>query len=189
MALLTLLARGTQTVVVTLVLYLGIQTFVTQPFRVEQGSMLDTLREGQYVLIDKLTPGLTGYARGDIVVFRPPAVAGDTDDTPYIKRVLGVAGDTVEIRTGGVWVDDVRLDEPYVYRDDGTYPFDARVTRWEVPEGALFVLGDHRSDSADSRSQRIGLVPVENAIGRAFLRYWPLPALSVLAAPTYAHER
>lgn len=189
MGLPSLLARGIQTVLVTLVLYFGIQTFVAQPFRIEQGSMLDTLREGQYVLIDKLTPGLAGYARGDIVVFRPPPVPGDTDDTPYIKRVIGVAGDTVEIRRGGVWVDDVRLDEPYVYRDDATYPFDVRVTRWEVPDGALFVLGDHRSDSADSRSERIGLVPVENAIGRAFLRYWPLPALSVLEAPTYAQER
>ena len=186
---LTLLVRGVQTVLVTLVLYLGIQTFVAQPFRVEQGSMLDTLREGQYVLIDKLTPGLTGYERGDIVVFRPRAVPGDIDDTPYIKRIIGVAGDTVEIRNGGVWVDGARLDEPYVYGDDGTYPFSARVTSWEVPEGALFVLGDHRSDSADSRSDRIGLVPLENAIGRAFLRYWPLPALSVLESPTYANER
>lgn len=183
---LKLVVEVVETLILTVIVYLVIQTFVAQPYRVEQGSMQQTLQEGQYVLVDKLTPHFDAYSRGDIVVFHPPEGGGEPDDTPYIKRVIGVTGDEVRIRDGRVWVNGVALDESrYVYEAESTYALDQRVTRWTVPAGALFVLGDHRSNSTDSRTERIGFIPVDNVIGRAFLRYWPIPTLAILDTPTY----
>ena len=99
-----------ETLVLTVVIFLVIQTFVAQPYRVEQQSMQKTLEDGQYVLVDKLTPRFDDYSRGDIIVFRPRG--SDADQTPYIKRVIGVAGDTVEIRGGRVHVNGQRSTRP-----------------------------------------------------------------------------
>ncbi|MDQ3407921.1 MAG: signal peptidase I [Chloroflexota bacterium] len=177
-----------QMLVLTVVVYAAIQAFVAQPYRVVQGSMQDTLQEGQFVLVDKLTPRFDPYQRGDIVVFRPPASAAERDDTPYIKRVIGVSGDRLAIREGRVWVNGTPLDESdYVSDGVRTYAIDQRLTAWDVPDGALFVLGDHRSDSSDSRSARIGFVPVDLVVGRAFLRYWPIGTLAILDTPEYPH--
>ena len=107
-----------ETLVLTLIIFLVIQNFVAQPYKVQQQSMERTLEPEQYVLVDKLTPRFDTYKRGDIVVFKPPADWGD-DGTPFIKRVIGEAGDTVEIRDDGlVYVNDIALDEPYVYSDE-----------------------------------------------------------------------
>jgi signal peptidase I len=146
--------------------------------------MLDTLHDGEMVIVDKLTPRLTGLARGDIVVFQPPP-AEDDDGSPFIKRVIGLPGDLVELRDGAVRINGVPLDESgYVYRDQPTLPTDT-LTAWELPAGALFVLGDHRIDSTDSRLGWLGMVPIDRVIGRAALRYWPPEAATVLAAPAY----
>ena len=102
-----------ETLVLTLIIFFVIQNFVAQPYQVEMGSMERTLEPGQYVLVDKLTPRFDTYKRGDIVVFHPPA-AGARGDTPYIKRVIGVPGDTVAIRDDGlVYINGTALDEPY----------------------------------------------------------------------------
>ena len=79
--------------------------------------MEHTLEPDQYVLVDKLTPRFDNYKRGDIVVFTPPADWAQDDGTPFIKRVIGVGGDTVEIRDGGVYVNGMALDEPYIFAD------------------------------------------------------------------------
>ena len=96
------------TVGLAVVLYLIITTFIVQTFRVEQHSMQDTLQPGQHLLIDKITPRIDDYSRGDIIVFHPN---GQSNETPYIKRVIGVGGDHIEIRRGAVWVDGTQLDE------------------------------------------------------------------------------
>ena len=180
------LSQIVQTLVLTIVVYAAIQAFVAQPYRVVQGSMQDTLQEGQFILIDKLTPRFDHYQRGDIVVFRPPASAAELDDTPYIKRVIGVSGDRVDIRDGWVWVNGTPLDESdYVYDREPTHASDQRLTTWRVPPDSLFVLGDHRTNSSDSRTARIGFIPVDDVLGRAFLRYWPIGTLSVLDTPDY----
>ena len=170
-----------ETLVLTLVIFLVIQAFVAQPYQVQQESMRLTLEEGQYVLVDKLTPNFDSYSRGDIIVFTPPNSNGN-DVVPFIKRVIGEPGDTVEIRDGQVVVNGVLLDEPYV-NSTTTVP-DGRGV-WQVPADALFVMGDNRDNSTDSRSPSIGPVPRQNVIGRAFLRYWPLNALGILPTPTY----
>jgi signal peptidase I len=161
-----------ETLVLTVLIFLGIQTFIAQPYQVRQQSMEQTLEPGEYVLVDKLTPHWVDYDRGDIVVFKPPDSAGGPDETPFIKRVIGKAGDVVEIRDDGfVYVNDRRLDEPYLYGAPPTDPAPGTNT-WVVSPGSVFVMGDHRGASSDSRS--FGPIDRGTIIGRAILRYWPL---------------
>lgn len=175
-----------ETLVLTLIIFFVIQSFVAQPYRVDQQSMQRTLEPDQYVLVDKLTPRWDTYKRGDIVVFNPPDDWPRSNGVPYIKRVIGVGGDTVEIREGSVFVNDTELLEPYVYAVDGepqetTDPLGQE--RWVVPEGDLFLMGDHRSNSADSRE--FGTVAIDRVIGRAWLRYWPIGDFQILPTPTH----
>lgn len=176
-----------ETVVLTLVLFWVIQSFVAQPFQVRQVSMRDTIQDGQYVLVDRLTPHFDPYHRGDIVVFTPPGVNPESPhQEPYIKRVIGVAGDTVSLVRGKVYVNGIALDEPYLFAEDGvaqpTEPEDGNDT-WTIEDGHIFVMGDHRQESSDSRS--FGQVLVSSVIGRAWLRYWPISELGIL--PTDSH--
>lgn len=175
-----------ETLALTLIIFVVIQNFIAQPYKVQQSSMERTLMQEQYVLVDKLTPRFDEYKRGDIVVFTPPEDWVGADRTPFIKRVIGVGGDTVEIHDGGVYINDERLDEPYIYTesDGSVQTTDAAQERWIIPGDELFLMGDHRQDSADSRA--FGPVPVNQVIGRAWLRYWPFDSFGVLATPTYA---
>jgi signal peptidase I len=171
------------TVGLAVVLYLIITTFVVQTFRVEQQSMIDTLQPQEHLLIDKLTPRIDDYSRGDIIVFHPN---GDTDRTPFIKRVIGVGGEHVEIAQGSVWIDGIELQEDYTYLGEPTEPsgFGGQ-SEWDVPEGSLFVLGDHRQGSKDSRSADLGMVGTDHVVGRAWLRFFPLDTLGILQTPEY----
>jgi signal peptidase I len=176
-----------ETLALTLVIFFAIQAFVAQPFQVQQYSMERTFEQGDYVLVDKLTPRWAPYARGDVIVFNPPP-SWTTLKTPYIKRVIGTAGDTVEVRPDGrVYVNGTALVEPYLYRGAAGKPEPtsaAGTSLWVVPPGDLFVMGDHRQKSVDSRV--FGPIPISSAIGRGAVRYWPLSAFSVVQAPTYA---
>lgn len=180
-----------ETLLLTIVIFWVIQTFVAQPYQVQQESMRTTLEEGQYVLVDKLTPHFDSYSRGDIVVFNPvlreescsSPPSDEIPPTPYIKRVIGEPGDLVELLDGDVYVNRVRIDEPYI---NGiiTRPLDGNES-WLVLEGRLFVMGDNRADSTDSRSQTIGEICVNDVVGRAWLRYWPLNTIGILQTPIY----
>jgi signal peptidase I len=184
-----------ETLLLTLVIFWVIQTFIAQPYRVEQESMRQTLEQNQYVLVDKLTPHFDTYSRGDIIVFNP-ARREDSCDTqgvdetgegnvPFIKRVIGEPGDTVHIQDGSVFVNGVKLDEPYVFPGAVTEPNGDQST-WVVPSDRMFVMGDNRENSTDSRSVTIGPICVRDVIGKAWLRYWPISALGILQTPTYA---
>lgn len=117
--------------------------------------------------------------RGDIVVFMPPNV-GSTE--PYIKRIIGLPGDTVAVHDGAVYLNGKRLDEPYLRTDTlfegqyGNQPF-------TVPPGMVFVMGDNRNNSSDSRV--FGPVPISSIIGKAWLAYWPPSAAHILSQPNY----
>jgi signal peptidase I len=178
-----------ETLALTLIIFFVIQTFIAQPYRVEQLSMEQTLEPDQYVLVDKLTPRFDTYKRGDIVVFNAPDdwVRGEDRETPFIKRVIGVAGDEVEIQDDGlVYVNGVAIEEPYLYAVDGEVQATTTSNeppRWAIGEGELFVMGDHRMSSSDSRT--FGPINVDDVIGRAWLRYWPFDTFTVLATPSY----
>ena len=181
-----------ETLVLTLVIYLLIHNFIAQPFEVEQDSMVPTILEHEYILIDKLSPRFSQYDRGDIVVFNPPP-GYEQGGVPFIKRVIGLPGDTVSLQNGRVFVtpsggSPVPLTEPYVRQVDGrtapTQPRDAEGTsEWTVPVGQYFVMGDNRPDSQDSRF--FGPIERDSIVGRAWIRYFPLDRIRLTEKPVY----
>ncbi len=140
----------------------GLRTFVVTPVRVAGDSMAPTLEGGQVVVVDKLDTD--GLSRGDLVVFRSPA-----DGTSAVKRFIGITGDRVVIRDAVLSVNDREVEEPYVdpASIDGLY-----TPTTTVPEGRVFVLGDNRGHSIDSRNH--GPVEIDEVQGRVVVRLWPL---------------
>ena len=178
-----------ETLVLTVVIFLGIQTFVAQPYKVQQESMETTLLPDQYVLVDKLSPRWAAYGYGDIVVFDPPESWSAGSGVPFIKRIIGLPGDKVDLREGHVFVNDIAVNEPYIFGTSSgdpqpTEPAPGGASSWLVPAGELFVMGDHRENSADSRV--FGPIELGLVVGRAWLRYWPIDTFGLLPAPAYA---
>ena len=130
-----------ETLLLTLIVFLVIQLFVAQPYQIQQQSMENSLLPNQYVLVYKLSPHFDDFHRGDIVVFSPPpGWASDAAGTPFIKRVIGIAGDTVDIHDGFVFVNGTKLDEPYLYQDQPTVPADPKTHTWKIAAGQLVGL-------------------------------------------------
>jgi signal peptidase I len=151
-----------------------IMTFLIQAYRVEGVSMLPTLHNGDRLMIDKVSYRLREPRYGEIVVFRFPA----NPRQRFIKRVIGLPGDTVEIRQNRVYLNGQVLNEEYL---NGTmYGNFGPVV---VPENSIFVLGDNRNNSADSRYQEVGPIPDKLIIGRALFQFWPLTKLHVVKIP------
>lgn len=150
-------------------------TFVAQSYMVQGASMLPTLREGERVLVDKVTYRLRDPVRGEVVVFRYPSDVS----RKFIKRVIGVPGDVVEVRDWLVYVNGEPLHEEYILGP--TYEAFGPV---EVLEGTLFVMGDNRNHSEDSRHTTVGLVPRSLLVGRAVLTYWPPGQMGLLSVPS-----
>ena len=155
-----------ETLLLALIVFVVVQLFIAQPYQVQQESMETTLMPNQYILVDKLTPKFDTYHRGDIVVFNPPSNSKWTVDptgTPYVKRVIGIPGDTVDVHDGGVYVNGSKLAESYLYLGQPT-----AVETWKLPVtltvDEYFVMGDHRQASQDSRA--FGPITKESIIGR-----------------------
>lgn len=151
-----------RTIAIVLVVVATIRTFVAEAYVIQGSSMEPTLHSSERLLITKFAPQIEGLDRGDIVIFEHP----DEPGKRLIKRVVGLPGETIEIKGGLVYVNGKALDEPYQRPDLGSsHP------PHKIPEGYYFVLGDNRSVSNDSRS--IGDVPSAAIIGRAFVRFYP----------------
>lgn len=165
---------------IALVLAFFIRTFIVQAFKIPSGSMLQTLQIGDHLLVKKFSYGVklpftdhviipVGSPKyKDIIVFKYP---GDPS-IDYIKRVIGVPGDTVEVRDKKVFVNGKELNEPYVqYTDAGHIsPMRDNMAPRKIPKGEYFVMGDNRDGSNDSRFW--GNVPEENILGKAWVIYW-----------------
>ncbi|MEX2426273.1 MAG: signal peptidase I [Thermomicrobiaceae bacterium] len=191
-----------ETILLALLIFLMVRGVVLN-FRVDGNSMEPTLSHSEMLIINRRAytsfdlngfldalPGVDRESedrryvfnpptRGDIVVFRPPGASSD----PYIKRIIGLPGETVEIRNGSVYIDGTELQETYVssatsWRGGGDQ---ASVT---VPENEYFMMGDNRENSSDSRS--FGTVPKVNIIGKSWIAYWPPGEIGVFHQPTYA---
>jgi signal peptidase I len=160
-----------ETIVLSLILFAGIN-LVSARIRVESISMQPTLFEGNFVVVNKLAYRTGDPGRGDIIVFYYPP---DPKQEPYIKRVIGLPGDRIHIEEGKVFVNDALLEEPYVHVPTN------RGGDWSVPAGALFVMGDNRNNSSDSRAW--GMVPLNNVIGKAMVVYWPPQQWTLLSFP------
>jgi signal peptidase I len=153
-----------------IVIALVIEAFFIQAFWIPSPSMVPTLQVGDRVLVNKLSYRFGEVHRGDVVVFeRPEGVGGDESIKDLIKRVIAVGGDTVEARNGLVYVNGDRVDESG-YLEPGT-PTD-NLPPTEVPEGHVFVMGDNRTNSQDSRE--FGTIDEDTIVGRAFIRVLPL---------------
>jgi signal peptidase I len=184
-----------ETLVLTLLIYLVIHNFVAQPFEVQQSSMHPTIVNGEYILIDKLSVRFGGYQYGDVIVFNPPPESGlAADGIPFIKRIIGMPGDTITLENGRVFVtrpgeSPVRIEEPYVVtREDGTTaPTDCPrpdcPLTWTVADDEYFVMGDNRPSSQDSRN--FGPIEEDMILGRAWLRYFPLERVGIIERPEY----
>lgn len=172
-------------IVGALVVALVVKTFLFQAFYIPSGSMEPTLEKGDRVLVNKVSYDLHDVNRGDVIVFEldPEDVGGD-GIKDLIKRVIGLPGDIIETRDGVVYVNDRAVEEPYLA--DGVItgdPDDSQnppITRQTVPEGHVYVLGDNRSNSADSRYPYRGPIPIDTIIGRAFVLVWPPPDIAGL---------
>jgi signal peptidase I len=162
-----------ETVILAAVLFMGINA-ISARIRVDGYSMEPTLHDGEFVIVNKLAYRFGHPEHGDVIVFRYPR----DPQQEYIKRVIGLPGDRVRIVNGEMYINDQRVDEPYV----ASAP--RYQSEWSVPDGNVFVLGDNRNNSSDSHNW--GPVPLENVIGRALFVYWPPQSWGALQHPMTA---
>lgn len=164
-----------QAIVVAVVLALLIRQFVVETYKVDGQSMDPTLQNGERLLVNKFIYRFTSPKPGQIIIFHPP-IPGVTQD--FVKRVIAVGGETVQMQDGVVYVDGQVQPEPYLppsYRDHYNSP-----QPFTVPAGDVWVLGDHRDASEDSRF--FGPVPISSIRGEAMLVWWPLGDFRGLSA-------
>lgn len=159
-----------ETILLALILYFAIDAVFAR-VRVENISMLSTLKEGDVLVVNKLAYKWGEYETGDIVVFHNPNFL----EEDFIKRLIGKPGDWVVVQDGHVYVNDVMLDESYL---DEPPDYEGE---WLVPSDAIFVLGDNRNESSDSHSW--GYVPLNDVVGKALFVYWPWDAMKILENP------
>jgi signal peptidase I len=169
-------------VVIALVVSLAVRTWVVRSFFIPSGSMENTLLVGDRVIVNELVPGLVPLRRGDVVVFEDPGGwLGQTRGADLIKRVIGLPGDRVSCcdALGRLEVNGRAIDEPYVELPPGVDRVSGVDFDVIVPDGAVWVMGDNRWNSADSRAH--GAVPIRDVVGRAVVISWPVTRWSWLS--------
>ena len=161
-------------IAIALLVAVVIKQFLVQAFYIPSESMKNSLNVGDRVLVNKLSYHLHDVHRGDIVVFkRPPAESGEPAIKDLIKRVIGLPGESIEARDGVVYINDRRLNEPYLAACMITNNLPKQV----VPPGEYFVMGDNRGDSEDSRF--FGTIPRSIIVGHVVMRFWPLGQIHI----------
>lgn len=187
-------------IVIIIAVVAGLRTFLASPFQIEGNSMLSTLNHSEYIIINKLAYHIGTPERGDVVVFRPP----NAPKTPYVKRVIGIAGDAIKIKDGLVYIKTAQslefeeLEEPYLNAQNRGKTFRSPVNsgnkteiNYEVPEGTYFLMGDNRQGSQDSRSLRdrsgqpIPYIPEKSILGRVWYVVLPVGEMREIIPATY----
>ncbi|MDD3243041.1 MAG: signal peptidase I [Eubacteriales bacterium] len=159
---------------VAVVVALLIHTFIGQPYTVLGPSMQPTLYTGERVILSKITYRVAEPQAGDIVVVKYPESGRNPNGKNfYIKRVVGVAGDVIAVKGGVLLRNGQAVEEPYL----------GEMMGWDFPEttvpaGSVFVMGDNRNNSTDSRSAEVGAIPLSHVVGKAYCIYWPLNRIS-----------
>ncbi|MBC7544486.1 MAG: signal peptidase I [Candidatus Sericytochromatia bacterium] len=175
-----------ETVVVAFVLAIGVHAAVAEARFIPSESMVPTLVIGDRLIVEKISPHFGAPRRGEILVFYPPQHEpvemstgvrfvrwlGFTPEVAYIKRVVGLPGETIAVHDGQVWINDKALVEPYT-NEAPSYEMPPQT----VPPGHLFMMGDNRNNSQDSHVW--GPLPIDNVIGHAAVRFWPITRLGV----------
>ena len=152
-----------------LIIVFVINAFVAQATRVEGESMVPNLHNNERLIIEKMSYRFHLPVRGDIIVIKPPRKGTE----PLIKRVISLPGETIAVHDGKVYINGQALDEPYLTQQTA-----GTMAQQLVPEGYVFVMGDNRGASNDSRS--FGVVPLQDIIGHAWLRYWPFNVAGII---------
>jgi signal peptidase I len=160
-----------ETLILSIILFAAINA-VSARIRVDGASMEPTLQSGEFVIVNKLAYTFGHPATGDVIVFHFPR----DPDQEYIKRVIGLPGDRVEVKNGNVFINGEMLNEDYIAASP------VYENAWDIPEDSLFVLGDNRNNSSDSHNW--GTVPMGFVIGKATFVYWPPTEWGLLDHPT-----
>lgn len=174
-----------------LVVVLIIKAFLVDVYQIPSSSMHDTLIENDRIVVNKLQYRFGDVQIGDVIVFRTRGIPiiDDPDKPYYIKRVVGLPGDDLEIRGGGLFRNGQKIESPAIFLENYYIPLPSNNQRaFRVPDGHVLVFGDNSSDSWDSRGW--GPVPLENIVGKAFFRYWPPSRIGALhgVAPASSND-
>lgn len=169
-----------QTLLLVFAVFLFIYVFLFRPFQVNGNSMNPTFLNKQFVLTNIITLKFSKPKYGDVIVFKAP----QDPDKDYIKRVIGIPGDTISLKNGDIYLNGKLLDQSqFLVASVKTYggPFLAEDKAITIPADSYFVMGDNRSGSSDSRAW--GFVPLESVIGESFFVYWPLDKIKLVNNP------
>lgn len=165
-----------QVIVFAVAIFLFVYLLVLQPHKIKGDSMQPNFPDGEYLLTDKVTYRFGEPKRGDVIVFKAPTGNGDE----FIKRIIGLPGETVSITNGNIYINEKLLDEPYLsdelYTSSASFLSEGK--KVAVPEESYLVFGDNRPRSSDSRV--FGFITKEDITGRAWLVYWPMQNAGII---------
>lgn len=165
-----------KTVIIIVILAAVIRLFIIQPFIVDGQSMEPNFQNNDYLITEKVTFKLHEPARGEVIILRPP----DNPSVNYLKRVIGIPGDTIDIKNSDVYVNGQKLSEPYI---DGqkTVTVNGEELKTALKENEFFVMGDNRNHSRDSRE--LGPIPSQNIVSHVWIRLYPFNQIKVFTDP------
>lgn len=172
-----------ESIVVALALFVVVYLFLYQPHQVKGASMEPNFHDGEYILTNKYEYRFSQPQRGDVIVFKSP----QNPDIDYIKRIIGLPGDKISLQSNHFYVNGVKLEEAYLSPDLYTYhgSYLSEGQEIVIPEDNLFVAGDNRPRSSDSREW--GPIHKSSIIGKSQLRYYPFSRFGVIQRPTYGN--
>ncbi|MEK7458835.1 MAG: signal peptidase I [Patescibacteria group bacterium] len=182
------IAEIVQVVAVALIIIFAVRYFLIKPFVVKGASMEPNFYDSEYLIVDELTYRFRQPERGEVVVFHPPEHPNSTEqsDQYYIKRIIGLPGETVEIHDGVITISNTEHPNGFVLDESYISEYTDGDIRRVVPVNDYFLLGDNRTASLDSRV--FGPVPIDNIVGKVWFRGFPLDRAATIASPTYTIE-